>query len=160
MKFIWLIATFLSLGTTNAAAQSAYFWYDGGERRTLYIDTTQTADFSGPRDGKSVLKPSGLVEKGINTQSPVFKDQASGTRTRALPGGVIVVLSNVADEATARAQLLSDGLKPVRALGSQANTWLVESPPGLAALELANRLHESRRYVSVSPNWWQERSRK
>lgn len=88
--------------------------------------------------------------------SPVFVD-ASG-QPRALPGGVIISLKEDLPEAQAQAQLQAQGLTPVRRIG--ARMWLVESPVGIASLELANRLQASGRYDFVQPNWWQPRTTK
>ena len=88
--------------------------------------------------------------------SPVFVD-ASG-QPRALPGGVIISLKEDLSEAQAQAQLQAQGLTPVRRIG--ARMWLVESPVGIASLELANRLQASGRYEFVQPNWWQPRTTK
>jgi hypothetical protein len=144
-----------------AQAPTEHYWYDGTQRRALYIDATQVADFNASVQGKSVLQPSGLLAKSAKTQSPVFKDApgASGA-TRALPGGVIVVLPREMPEAQARQWLISEGLTPVRALGAQADTWLIDAPAGLPALELANRLFESGKVKTATPNWWQSRVRK
>ena len=88
--------------------------------------------------------------------SPIFTD-ASG-RPRALPGGVIVSLKQGLRDAQARAELQAAGLTPVRQIGERM--WLVESPLGIASLELANRLHATGRFEFVQPNWWQPRTTK
>jgi hypothetical protein len=82
---------------------------------------------------------------------------ASG-HPRALPGGVIISLREDLPDAQAQAQLQAQGLTPVRRIG--ARMWLVESPVGIASLELANRLQASGRYDFVQPNWWQPRTTK
>ena len=38
--------------------------------------------------------------------------------------------------------------------------WLVESPAGLASLELANRLAATGAFAGAQPNWWVERALK
>lgn len=88
--------------------------------------------------------------------SPVFVD-ASG-QPRALPGGVIVSLKEDLSEDRARATLEGEGLVPVRRIG--ARMWMVDSPVGIASLELANRLHDSGRFEFVQPNWWKPRTTK
>jgi hypothetical protein len=146
----------------------AAWWYDRGVRRPLHVDRDWIADFADrpaaaahpgrrasplrQRDG--VEKDSGALPPGA---SPVFRD--AGGAARALPGGVLVRLRD-ADLRRARERLAAAGLTPVRANDPEGRTWLVESPPGLPALELANRLHESGEFESVEPNWWRPRALK
>jgi hypothetical protein len=149
-----------------AKSQTSQYWYDGGQRRPLYLSAEKAADF-GPV-GKSrataadVLVPAHAVagkfaRDGI---SPVFSDQPSGSTARALPGGVIVTLKNELPEAEARAFLEARGLQPVRHLGSDKKVWLIAGDPGIGSLELANRLFESGEYTAAQPNWWQPRAKK
>jgi hypothetical protein len=112
---------------------------------------------STPAGAGATLRPKDLASPGQALRSPLFFDNPSLNGTpRALPGGVLVELKTPADPDTARQQLQSDGLSPVRAIVAN-RIWLVASPPGLAALELANRLQQSGRYASAQPNWWQPR---
>lgn len=89
--------------------------------------------------------------------SEVLRNEAGSPR--ALPGGVIVRLQE-SDRRNAYDILVEAGLRPVRALDPEQRSWLVESPAGLDSLELANRLHESGRFESASPNWWRPRALK
>lgn len=89
--------------------------------------------------------------------SEVLRNEAGSPR--ALPGGVIVRLQE-SDRRNAYDILVEAGLRPVRALDPEQRSWLVESPAGLESLELANRLHESGRFESASPNWWRPRALK
>lgn len=156
-----LICSGLLVSSVAVAQQAApsqpptrYYWYDGDVRRPLYLDETQRATFGDRKATRdAVLGPAG-ARAGV--QSPVFRD-APGGQERALPGGVIVTLEPGLSTPRARALLVDDGLTPVRQLGEGSPMWLVQSAPGLASLALANRLHESGRYRSVSPNWWQPR---
>jgi hypothetical protein len=146
----------------------AHYWYDGQIKRSLYMSGDQAADFgSAARQGKSaraadVLVPKATVAGKVASDgvSPVFSDQQAGGIRRALPGGVIVTLKSDMPEAAARTLLQSRGLTPVRHLGSDTRVWLVQTEAGMAALELANRLHESGEFESAQPNWWQPRALK
>lgn len=89
--------------------------------------------------------------------SPILHDSASASgRMRALPGNVIVYLnpSWTNDQITAWAQ--SRRLEIVKKLAMGPNIYLLKSDPGLAALELANALHQSGDVVAAFPDWWQE----
>jgi|GEM_PF-1071451 len=156
-------------------------WHDGKQTRGLWMDPAREAEFPSPTSlgpaqagaaiagqgsGSAGSRPAAagatvrskdLASPGQALRSPLFFDNPSLNGTpRALPGGVLVELKTPADPDSARLQLQSDGLSPVRAIVAN-RIWLVASPPGLAALELANRLQQSGRYASAQPNWWQPR---
>lgn len=149
-----------------ANASAGHYWYENGQRKALRIDPAWVADFSSPGRPergrpRTPLKRFIGGEKALETlpggASPVFRD-ANGA-ARALGGGVIVRL-RAADLPHARARLADAGLVPVRPLDPEGRTWLVDSPPGLASLALANQLHESGRFETASPNWWRPRALK
>ncbi len=164
-----------ALGKAAAAAPS-HVARDGGLARELWIEADRVAEFPAGGGGRPVIraarpgeladaqgggrpdaKASPRVSNGATGGvSPLFKDAAG--QPRALPGGVIVGMKEAlpADEASAR--LAADGLTPVRQIN--ARMWLVESPVGLASLDLANRLQESGRYDFAQPNWWKPRATK
>jgi hypothetical protein len=68
------------------------------------------------------------------------------------------VLKSEMDGSTARALIESTGVRPGRPIGS--SMWLVETAPGMASLELANRLHKTGLFEAVEPNWWTPRARR
>ena len=134
-------------------------WHDGRQTRGLWLDPTREAEFA-TRGGGTVQPkqaPQAATQPSQAQRSPLFFDNPALNGTpRALPGGVLVELKIPTETNAARLQLESDGLTPVRAIVGD-RIWLVASPPGLAALELANRLQQGGRYASVQPNWWQPR---
>jgi len=152
----------------------------GGIERHLWIDAGSVAEFGGdgppriraadPGEVDAIQRSSGAqakggtwkpqpatgaatsaTETGATPVSPVFRD-ASG-RPRALPGGVIVSIGHDLPEEQARATLEAAGLSPLRRIGERM--WLVDSPPGIASLELANRLQDQGGFGFAQPNWWQ-----
>lgn len=132
-------------------------WHDGVRRRALRIDTSLQADFGAGTEGRPVLRAAEVNGRALSAlQSAVLVDDAG--QLRALPGGVLLVLKT-SQTATA-AQLLFNqvGVRPSRQLTD--TLWLIESPAGLASLELANRLHDSGLFASAQPNWWVDRARK
>jgi hypothetical protein len=155
-----------SVGTAAKPARSAriakdtptHWWHDGTARRALVLDRSLEADFSpAPWRAADVLRPAGAAPKSAAPLvSPVLRD-ASG-RARALPGGVLVVLKAPLDEAAARALIAGAGATPTRQVSS--TVWLLEGPPGLASLELANRLHAGGQFAAAQPNWWVQRTLK
>ena len=154
-----LFSGFASGGTEPPTAAPATFWHDGRQPRGLWLDPAREAEF--PTHGGGTVRPKeaspASAQSGQAQRSPLFFDNAALNGTpRALPGGVLVELKTPIETEAARLQLESDGLTPVRAIVGN-RIWLVASPPGLAALELANRLLQGGRYASVQPNWWQPR---
>lgn len=134
-RLLGLAALTLALATP-ACAQTLY-WYDGTVRRPLTVEA-----------GAATTKGEDVV----------LRD--AGGASRSLPGGVVVTLRGTPTESQARQELAAAGLQPVRAVGAGAKVWLVAAPAGMAALELANRLHESGRFEAVQPNWKEERVKK
>jgi hypothetical protein len=154
-----LFSGFASGGSEPPTATPATSWHDGRQTRGLWLDPNREAEF--PTRGGGTVQPKETPQTTPQAaqapRSPLFFDNPALNGTpRALPGGVLVELKTPADTDAARLQLQSDGLTPVRAI-VRDRIWLVASPPGLAALELANRLQQSGRYASVQPNWWQPR---
>lgn len=142
------------------AAQQLY-WYDGTVRRPLWAEPGVVADFSGDtREKSQVIRSSALSKADATRSSPVFRDQAQGGASRALPGGVLVRFKPASTEADIAALLARHDLKRVRRIGDAGTSWLVDCPPGEASLALANRLFESGDFEAASPNWWQPRRRK
>lgn len=148
---------------SSASKDSTLYWYDGDTRRELRIDASNLARFGAQAKSAraaDVIVPAEFARKDVGpseTVSPLLRDEAG--RPRALPGGVIVTLPADMTEQEARQQLEALGVQPLRAIGAGTRMWLVAAEPGLASLQLANRLHETGR-VSAQPNWWQPRAKK
>ena len=133
-----------------------HWWHDGALRRPLTLDASLEAHF-GPDADPRTIRPTRERSPATDALvSPVLRDDLG--RLRALPGGVLVVLRAPLPETDARRLIESAGARPVRALG--ARLWLLEAPVGLAALELANRLHAGGLFESAQPNWWVARTLK
>ena len=142
----------------ESAAQRC--WYDGPRKRTVRIDPDWVADFRGakPSLAPAPASPTGTKSASLAPgPSEVLRDETG--EPRALPGGVIVRLHE-SDVGNAAARFAGLGLTPLRALDPERRTWLVESPPGLESLALANRLHETGQFESATPNWWRPRALK
>ncbi|NBW45617.1 MAG: hypothetical protein EBR45_08615 [Betaproteobacteria bacterium] len=154
-----LSSGYASGGSEPPTAAPVTSWHDGRQTRGLWLDPTREAEF--PTRGGGTVQPKeaprSATQSAQTQRSPLFFDNPALNGTpRALPGGVLVELKAPTEADTARLQLESDGLTPVRAIVGN-RIWLVASPPGLPALELANRLQQGGRYASVQPNWWQPR---
>lgn len=155
-----------TVGTAAKPARSAravktaptHAWHDGATRRDLTLDATLEADFS-PRAGRTdgVLQPAGTAPAAAAALvSPVLRDDAG--RARALPGGVLVILKAPLDDAAARA--LFERARATASRRVSDSVWLLEGPPGLASLALANQLHDGGLFESAQPNWWVQRTLK
>lgn len=79
---------------------------------------------------------------------------------RALPGNIIVRLDPNWSSAQVDAWLASQGLTKIGQLPMANNLLVLSAPPGLASLELANRLQESGTVISAQPDWWQQVERR
>lgn len=149
-----------------AHGAATHYHYENGQRRALRVDPGWIADFASP-PRKSPGQAAAPMKRSIGGEkalaalppgaSPLLRDEHGAPR--ALPGGVIVRL-RPADRASARERLAAAGLLPLRPLAPDGSAWLVDAPAGLAALDLANQLHESGRYESAAPNWWRPRALK
>ena len=152
------------------AAPGNYVWYDGGKPRQLQLDSTVVAEFGDRAEagGEPVMRGNGVRIWRQQDQaatraaaggaaSPVFRDSQGGAM-RALPGNVIVRLDPSWSEQQVADWLRENRLSEVRRLPIGGNVLVLSSPPGLAALELANRLQQSGQVVSAQPEWWEQRS--
>lgn len=166
-----------------AQPEATHYYYDGPTKREITLDPDLVAEFtSAETQAKAAAPLSGMEPAGghrgvrfwkINAESaqevrsvskqagkasaskfsPVFRD-AGGRRPRALPGGVILFFKKGWTEDQCRGWIAEKGLTIERKLTVGKPIYLVESPAGLASLELANRLHETGKLVGASPNWW------
>ncbi|NLO81059.1 MAG: hypothetical protein GX093_12295 [Xanthomonadaceae bacterium] len=168
----------------EAEPMRSYVWYDGDTPRQAWLDPEVVAIFGDRNDSVDAavrsLAPAarqlpsatpGLrlwrlpqavrAARSLQTLepdariSPVLRDSPSPDGPmRALPGGVIVHLDPAWSSEEAESWLLSRNLQPAREI--LPNAFLVPSEPGLAALELANRLRQEQGVVAAMPDWWQE----
>lgn len=177
--FSAIAAALLVAATTQACAQAPskaetvagrYVWYDGGKPREVQVDETLVAEFDNASGSSAtpVLRSNGVriwrrqddaATRAVATgkTSPVFRDTEGGAM-RALPGNVIVRLEPAWNAGQVRDWLAAYGLTELRRLPIGGNVLVVASPPGLAALELANRLQLSGKVLSAQPEWWEQRS--
>lgn len=157
-----VVGGWLAAAPGHAAGPSELYWYDGQQKRPLWLDGGRVADFNGSeRSHAAVVKAMPSTKAVGKGMSPVYRDASSAeARARALPGGVIVQLRRPMPEDQARTWLKDQGLTAVREVGTGSGIWLVDSEPGNASLQLANKLYESGQFVSASPNWWQPRTTK
>ncbi len=173
-------ATKAAAASKAANNLSEYTWYDGGRERKVYLAPQLVADFAGgvkaalpearevhARGGAVLYELDGdsdvrslratLSARGTDAAvSPVFFDDGGGAgRRRALPGNVVVEFDAERDADAVNAWAGEQGLTILRKL-SFGNYYLVQSPAGLASLDLANRLQQSGAVRSAQPNWWTE----
>ena len=89
--------------------------------------------------------------------SPILHDNPSAaSRMRAMPGNIIVYLRPAWNETQVNAWLQFRGLSVVKKLDFGTNIYILQTGPGLEALELANTLYRSGEVVAAFPDWWQE----
>ncbi len=101
------------------------------------------------------------VAKSLNSNSkigysPVFRTGKSGSLL-ALPGNILVEFDETMSDAKIETFLLSKGLRIKKKLDIPGrNFYEVETPAGVASLNLANTLFGQPGVISSSPNWWRE----
>ena len=147
-----------------AAKGSVYTWHDGDREMQavlqndvpLYDDSD--LEIAGSATTESEQDGSEVTGGLDNTVLPVFKPESGGGEM-TLPGGVILLLNDLWDEAEvdrffAKNGIESDQLTEIEFLD---NAYLVETEAGFPALELANDLAGQGGVVSASPNWQRER---
>lgn len=177
MKLISFAGVVFASLVGTAAAQDkntpeSYIWYDGGKPKRVWLDSSVVAEFGNRTEDKSAQAgkseavrirrlddPAAARGVAQGQVSPVLRDGAAG-RMRALPGNVIVRLDPAWSSAQVDVWLASSGLVKVRQLPIGKNVLVISSPPGLASLELANRLQESGTVVSAQPDWWEQMERR
>ena len=178
MTFFSAIAfAILAASTTPACAQApakdtsgGHVWYDGGKPRKVQLDEALVAEFDGKSESATtpVMRSNGVriwrqqddaATRAVaaGKTSPVFRDSEGGAM-RALPGNIIVRLDPAWNSAQIDDWLATNELTSLRRLPIGGNVLVVASPPGLAALELANRLQLSGKVGSAQPEWWAQRS--
>ncbi|MBW6495262.1 MAG: hypothetical protein K0B16_12050 [Burkholderiaceae bacterium] len=148
-------------GAAAPVAPAQAYWYDGAVRRPLAIDPDAVADFTqpgtaAPRGRPRLTEASATAagKAGANV-SPVFRGVgAPASEVRALPGGIIVTLRTASTAEAANQLLAPFGLSVTRPVDGTGLRWVVATAAGMAALETANRLHESGAFAAVTPDWW------
>ena len=138
-----------------------YEWLDGDRTRRVWLQTDLVLEERGQApDNQVVLRFGGdqdIVNRegrhdGVETQ-PVFRSESGDVMT--LPGGVLLVLDPTWDDQAVKAFFAAHGIPKSRVEDQAfaANAFLVDTPPGLPSLELANRLAGEDGVVVSSPNW-------
>jgi hypothetical protein len=119
-----------------------------GDSSAHSAHTTPTAKSATAQDSTSASE--------TTVMTPVYREGGSPVgRLMALPGGVVVELPADWSEAQVQAWA-SEQAVAIRERLSLAGHYLIASPAGDAALELAERLQHSPHVLSVRPNWWKQ----
>lgn len=164
----------------------SFTYFDGESERTVWLSNELVAELAPSDEGRArVLQFDGAAQaqpqqqtavrlwrvraqRGVDEASreltrdalrfsPVVHESASSTSPRgALPGGAVATFPAAWNRARIDAWLAAYGTRVVEPVVAEANMFLVASAPGLAAIELANRLHTSGEIVACTPNFWRE----
>ena len=154
----------------------AYQWHDGAQLRTVWLNPALWMEFNASEGSKasvlnavpaaSVMSEQGdvrywkvpesdLIPRTTAVLSEVFHVAPDPSAPAlSLPGNVLITLQSGWDLKTVNAWFAAHRLKPVKQLDMSGNVWVIQSPPGLASLTLANQLAETAGVVNASPNWW------
>lgn len=163
-------------------------YYDGELKRTVWLSNELLAEIGPSEDGRArVLGFDNAAEQRAEPQlgvrlwrvraaqgieaasreltrealrfSVVLHESASSrSPMSALPGGVLATFAADWDRARIEAWASARGMGTPTPVVAEANIYMLATAPGLASIELANRLHESGELVSCTPNVWREAS--
>jgi hypothetical protein len=172
----------------EAVLQTSFEYYDGAEKRTVWLSNELVAEFAPSDAGReAVLRGDASATEEVQAQkgvrlwrvhdargtdafardasssavrvSPVLHDApTAGLPRRALPGGVVATFPKEWDRARIDAWLAQRNLAVESEVAAAANMYLVATPPGLEAIRIANELHETHELVAATPNFWLEMS--
>ena len=166
----------------------SHVWYDGSQKRTVWLNPGLVAEFRRGSPGTSLLLQnhplanvrqvhhsvriwelparqfSGAVLNREETPgsmstvySPVFRDAPNQSGSmRSLPGNVIVYLNPDWNQGQITLWMATRGFKVIKKLAIKSNVYVLETGPGMEALQLANALYESGEVIAAFPDWWQE----
>ena len=152
---------------SDSGQSGQVYTYEDGDRTVrvrLQSDLEVSEDSSVARGGGEhiVTKDSSTKDRSeTSTGQPVFRSESSGT-LMTLPGGVLLVLDAEWSTAETNAFFARNRIKLSRVsdLDVAANSFLVETEPGFASLNLANTLAAQDGVLISSPNWWREHTTK
>lgn len=159
----------------TAAAQTYYF--DGSAKRIITLQSGLQAVFNDSNTAKArttdatvrqplisdkfvqIYRTSTAATRSASASvagsSPVFREGTSPAgRLMALPGGVIVQFRNEWTTAQIDAWITSHAYTVRQELNIMGQWYVLDSPAGLASLEMANAIHASGDVISATPNWW------
>ncbi len=182
--FVLLVVLSAVAFAGRAVADENYYWYDGGQKKPLLMDAGLVAEFGVPPYGESAVKKaepgatrvqirgggaaiwrvgsskdilakSADLKPGTGGVSPVFREARGQTGAiLSLPGNVIVFFKSDWTDGKVTAWLAANKLEIVNKLNLGKTAYVLKSGPGLASLNLANKLQESGEVESAAPNWW------
>ena len=152
---------------SDSGQSGQVYTYADGDRTVrvrLQSDLEVSEDSSVARGGGEhiVTKDSSTKDRSeTSTGQPVFRSESSGT-LMTLPGGVLLVLDAEWSTAETNAFFARNRIKLSRVsdLDVTANSFLVQTAPGFASLNLANTLAAQDGVLISSPNWWREHTTK
>ncbi len=168
----------------------SYTWHDGEREHRVWVDSELIAEFrtgsnATTLSGAKILSESGSRTQGIrlwkvepgtkadtalrsaardqpaNRYSPVLHDSPSTDGAmRLLPGNVIAVLDPSWNQDAVSQWAARHKVRIVRETNLAPNMVVLETAPGLPALELANSLYRSGEVKAAFPDWWTEKTLK
>lgn len=131
-------------------------WRDGDRTRTVWQAPADKVAVRGQASGQAGSQTDGEVggqASGQGGEELVFYDE-SGQRM-SLPGGVVMVFDPGWSTARIDALLAGQGIarNRIETRGFTVNAYFVQTPAGLASLDLANQLAALDGVLISSPNW-------
>jgi hypothetical protein len=177
-RLLWAVGAVLAIACClPLAVQAQTYYFDGSTKRVITLQSDLQAAFDESKVVKAfdtgttvsetlisdgfirVYRVSAPALRAPSTSmagtSPVFREGNSPAgRLMALPGGVIAQFQPEWTAEQIGEWLANRGYAVRQKLNILGLWYLLESPAGLASLEMANAIHESGEVVSATPNWW------
>ncbi len=92
--------------------------------------------------------------EGIRFSQALHDGPSSRAPLQALPGGVIVSMPSEWKGTQAQEWLRRQQFPARRLESVKGDVYLLDTPPGLESLQIANRIQESGEVLVAQPNWW------
>jgi hypothetical protein len=163
-----LTSLWLAGGSARAAQTASSYAYREGERVVpIYLDTESIGQIDGAAvrfvpvptaELRAALQRGALPDSAAGQYVPVFRSAPAGGIRMASLGGVIVYLPATWSPSQVQAWVQGQGLTLKQVFDAARNGLLIDSAPGLASLELANRLLKTAGVQTAKPLWFQEKT--
>jgi len=146
MRLFLILALLTSVafaGPARTKAQTAkqlgeaYTWYDGQEKRTVWLDTHSASTRSARDAGR-----------------PVFRDRAHASGRSHVPTGkMIVTFKPEWNEEQIKEWAENHGHSVEGKASWGVNVYILKASSGMEALTKSKEIHESGEVLSASPDW-------
>lgn len=170
---------FVIINASYANDQEGYFYYYKGQKKSIKLVKKQsglvvytrkngnerfkvhTVKISNNEQQNSTLGRSKILKEEVTRKEillPVFRD--SSRRLRIPTGNIIVKFNQDATSRQIDIFIQENGLTIDKILSEKRKIYTFISNPGVASIDLANKIQDKNLVESAYPNWWLKYSKK